>query len=117
MLSAPIQDPEYMELVAPNIGAVIMPWMIYFQQSAVVARRLTTFEEMKRECSHTMFGSFLTQLIMIGTLVSLAATRKQKSLEGVSDIAEALAPTLGALCSKVIVSLGFVGGSICGAFV
>ncbi|CAE8678406.1 unnamed protein product, partial [Polarella glacialis] len=37
-------DPEYLKLIAANIGAVIMPWMIYFQQSAVVARRLCESE-------------------------------------------------------------------------
>ena len=31
----------HLKLVAANIGAAVMPWMIYFQQSAVVARRLT----------------------------------------------------------------------------
>ena len=33
-------EPAYFKLVAANIGAVIMPWMIYFQQSAIVAKKL-----------------------------------------------------------------------------
>lgn len=114
----PIQDVEFSSLVASNIGAVIMPWMIYFQQSAVVARRLTTAKELEAERSHTLFGSFLTQLIMIGGLVTMAALHaKATNLEDVGDIAIALAPTFGLTFSKVIVSLGFIGGSLCGAFV
>lgn len=42
-------ESEYLKLFTANIGAVIMPWMIYFQQSAVVARRLTTGADMKEE--------------------------------------------------------------------
>merc|ERR1719316_2419366 len=115
LTSFPLQNKEFSELIASNIGAVIMPWMIYFQQSAVVARRLRTSEQLECERAHTMFGSFLTQLIMIGTLVTMAAISPGKSnnLNDVGDIALALAPTLGDSVSKVIVSLGFLGGSIC----
>jgi Mn2+/Fe2+ NRAMP family transporter len=37
---APLTDPEYLYLVTANIGAVIMPWMVFYQQSAVVEKRL-----------------------------------------------------------------------------
>src|SRR5579883_2232219 len=37
---APVGNPSYLYLVAANIGAVIMPWMIFYQQSAVVDKRL-----------------------------------------------------------------------------
>lgn len=51
-----------------------MPWMIYFQQSAVVARRLQNPEQMAEERTGTLLGSVLTQMIMIGALVTLAAS-------------------------------------------
>lgn len=51
-----------------------MPWMIYFQQSAVVARRLQNPEQMAEERTGTLLGSILTQMIMIGALVTLAAS-------------------------------------------
>ena len=41
-LSMPWHDRSYLYLVAANIGAVIMPWMVFYQQSAVVEKRLTT---------------------------------------------------------------------------
>jgi len=111
-------NPEYVKLIAANMGAVIMPWMIYFQQSAIVARGLVTHGDMVEERSQTLAGSILTQLVMIGTLVTLAAAHNRNaSLETVQDIVDALAPVLGTLGSKVLVSLGFVGGSLCAAFV
>merc|ERR1719361_803814 len=111
-------DPQYVTLITANIGAVIMPWMIYFQQSAVVARRLTTKEDLAEEQKQTLAGSCLTQLVMIGTLVTLSAAHQtNKDLNSVHDIVLALSPVLGSTLSKVLVSLGFVGGSLCAAFV
>merc|ERR1719456_370099 len=87
---------SYWLLFSSNIGAVIMPWMVYFQQSAVVARRLQTHGDMRQEQAQTLFGSILTQIVMIGALVTLAAApRANKDLKSVKDIVEALAPVLG----------------------
>jgi len=112
-------DAEYVKLIAANMGAVIMPWMIYFQQSAVVARRIATPEQLAEERANTLVGSILTQLVMIGTLVTLAASpgRKNLNLDTVHDIAHAMSPVLGEQCARILVSLGFVGGSLCAAFV
>lgn len=111
-------DHEYLMLFASNIGAVIMPWMIYFQQSAVVARGIAAGEELQEERAQTLVGSVLTQLVMIGTLVTMAATSEARAdLEGANDFVEALEPTLGNTTAKVFVSLAFVGGSLCAAFI
>ncbi|MBU2718460.1 divalent metal cation transporter, partial [Acidithiobacillus ferridurans] len=40
LLHAPITNDHYMMLVAANIGAVIMPWMVFYQQSAVADKGL-----------------------------------------------------------------------------
>ncbi len=36
LFDLPLQEKEYLILIAGNIGAVIMPWMIFFHQSAVL---------------------------------------------------------------------------------
>lgn len=121
MLSQLVQfpsDPAYMELVAANIGAVIMPWMIYFQQSAIVARRLSSRKDLAEERVQTAFGSLLTQLVMIGALVTMAAApRRPKDITGIKDVQEVLLPAFGETWSKILLSLAFVGGSLCAAFV
>lgn len=117
-VAARFADPEYMKLISANIGAVIMPWMIYFQQSAVVARRLQTSKAMSEERTGTLLGSVLTQLIMIGALVTLAAAHSiNKDLHSVDEIVKAISPAFGEMGSKVLVSLAFLGGSLCAAFV
>ena len=61
-----------------------MPWMVYFQQSAVVTRHLQTSKAMSEERTGTLLGSVLTQLIMIGALVTLAAAQSINK-DGVGD--------------------------------
>jgi len=112
-------DIEYVKLIAANIGSVVMPWMIYFQQSAIVARRLRTERALREERCHTLFGSVMTQLVMIGALVTLAAATAgaAKNLESVEQVVNAMAPAIGKVPAKVLVSMGFFGGSLCAAFV
>jgi len=112
------KDPTYWLLFSSNIGAVIMPWMVYFQQSAVVARRLHTTGDLQQEQAQTLFGSVLTQIIMIGALVTLAAApRAGKDLKSVKDIQLALEPVFGHAASVILLSLAFIGSALCGAVV
>merc|ERR1719272_686200 len=83
-------DSQYLTLYAANIGAVIMPFMIYFQQSAVVARRLTA-KDIEEERVQTFAGCIITQLVMIGTVITYAAARP-KSVESIVDMHIALEP-------------------------
>merc|ERR1719453_1464575 len=108
-------ESEYLKLYAANMGAVIMPFMIYFQQSAVVARRLSV-NEVTEERAQTFVGSCLTQLIMIATIVTYAASRA-KNLSSISDMHLALVPVFGDLWAKVLISMALVGGSLCATFV
>ena len=72
-LSIPWRDPGYLYLVAANIGAVIMPWMVFYQQSAVVEKNLTT-EDLAAARWDTAIGAVVTQVIMACVLVATAAT-------------------------------------------
>lgn len=110
-------EKDFFMLVAANIGAVVMPWMIYFQQTAVVARGLSV-KNLPSERASTFIGCVLTQLIMIATMISVAAASSlRSSLQGIDDIVAAMEPKLGLTTSKVLTSLAFVGGSLCAAFV
>ena len=121
LVHVPIADSTYAQLVTANVGAVIMAWMIYFQQGAIVARRLGAGHEEALERTDTLVGAFATQLIMIGTMVTLAAAnhngRPRAELTDVQAIVDALALTIGPTAAKVLLSLGFLGGSLCAALV
>lgn len=114
-LGIPIHDPKYLYLVAANIGAVIMPWMVFYQQSAVVEKGLTT-EDLSAARWDTAIGAIVTQVIMACVLVATAATLgaagNHTALDTVAEIAQAIVPFLGATTGKVLFGLGMTGAAL-----
>ncbi len=112
---APFGDPSYLYLVTANIGAVIMPWMVFYQQSAVVEKQLGP-EHLKLARWETAFGAVLTQLVMIGVLVSAAATiglgHPNAPLDTVQQISDTLAPALGPELARVVFACGMGGAAL-----
>ena len=71
-VSIPLRDPSYLYLVAANIGAVIMPWMIFYQQSAIADKKLRA-EHFRAARWDTALGAVITQLVMAAVLVAAAS--------------------------------------------
>jgi len=118
MLAFDFRSNSFLRMLAANIGSVVMPWMLYFQQSAVVARRLTTTKEVAQERTQSLLGSTVAQLIMVATMMVLAAVPSEvKNLNSIQDIHMAIQPIFGAFASRIVVSMAFFGGSICAIFV
>jgi len=118
MLVFDFRSHTFLRMLSANIGAVVMPWMLYFQQSAVVARRLTTTKEVAQERTESLLGSVLAQLIMVSTMMVLAATPQEaRNLDSILGIQVAIQPLFGVVPAKILVSLPFFGGSICAIFV
>ena len=69
----PLKNPDYLYLVAANIGAVIMPWMIFYQQSAIADKKAAARALPAARCD-TAVGAVMTQLVMAAVLVAAAAT-------------------------------------------
>src|SRR5579875_3068622 len=116
----PLDKPGYVYLLAANIGAVIMPWMIFYQQTAVVDKGLTV-AALPRERRDTAFGAVLTQVIMIAVIVTLAATvfvhGTRPTLNTVGDIAHAVAPFLGTWPARILIGVAVLGGGLVAALV
>jgi NRAMP (natural resistance-associated macrophage protein)-like metal ion transporter len=113
----PLGDRSYLLLVAGNIGAVIMPWMIFYQQSATVDKGLQV-ADLGPARADTAIGSVLTQCIMIAVIVTTAATLFTHHI-GVSDAAHAalaLEPLVGRFAG-VAFGAALIGASLLGAFV
>jgi len=114
-IDIPWRNPRYLYLVAANIGAVIMPWMVFYQQSAVVEKRLTV-ADLPAARLDTALGAVLTQIIMASVLVATAATiagsTRSGSLDTVEQIAEAITPFLGETTGKLLFGLGLAGSAV-----
>jgi Mn2+/Fe2+ NRAMP family transporter len=115
-----VQHPAYWYLVAANIGAVIMPWMVFYQQSAVADKGLRP-EQYTAARWDTAVGAVLTQLIMAAVLMVTAAVlwagRSTAPLNTVGQIAQALTPTLGETLGRTVFGLGILGAAMVAAIV
>jgi Mn2+/Fe2+ NRAMP family transporter len=121
LIAAPLGDKGFLYLVAANIGAVIMPWMIFYQQSAVVDKGLTV-EHLRVLRWDTAIGAVVTQVIMAAVLVAVAATIGHAGLGGQTDpgaslndvpqISKALTPFLGDVMGRIVFALGISGAAL-----
>ncbi len=109
----------YPTLLAANVGAVIMPWMIFYQQEAVIdkgrqGRPLRAVVRSSRV--DTAVGAVVTQVIMIAVVIAVGATlgvhHPGHDLSSVGDIANALTPFLGRAGAITLFGLGLVGAAI-----
>jgi Mn2+/Fe2+ NRAMP family transporter len=108
-------EPKYLYLVAANIGAVIMPWMVFYQQSSVVEKGLS-LDDLPAARLDTAFGAVVTQTIMAAVLIAAAATlgkaTQSGSLDTVQQIAQAITPYLGETTGKLLFGLGLSGAAV-----
>ena len=116
----PLHEKGYMYLVAANIGAVIMPWMVFFQQSAVADKKLQP-EDYSYARWDTAIGALLTQVVMAAVLLVAAAVlwseHRQVSLDTVGQIAQALTPSLGETLGRTLFGVGMLGAAMVAAIV
>ncbi|MGC8509872.1 MAG: NRAMP family divalent metal transporter [Acidimicrobiales bacterium] len=109
----------YPTLLAANVGAVIMPWMIFYQQGAVIdkGRQGRPLRAVVRSSRlDTAVGAVVTQVVMIAVVVAVGATlgvsQPGRSLANVGAIAAALTPFLGRAGAVSLFGLGLVGAAV-----
>ncbi len=118
--SMPFDQPDYVFLLAANVGAVIMPWMIFYQQGAVIDKGLGP-QHLRIARWDTAIGAVLTQVIMIAVVVALAAAASRfkttAPLDTVGEIARGLISVIGWAGAKVLFGLGVLGAALTAALV
>src|SRR5579864_5037319 len=113
----PFGNGKYLYYVAANLGAVIMPWMIFYQQSAVLDKGLTP-KDLKLARTDTAIGAVVTQIVMASVLVVTAATIGRgvgggnAALADVPSISHALRPFLGDAMARVVFAAGMTGAAM-----
>ncbi|MCL4326622.1 MAG: divalent metal cation transporter [Candidatus Thermoplasmatota archaeon] len=64
----PYGNHEFTYLVIANIGAVIMPWMLFFQAGAAAEKGLE-IKDIKHERLETLIGAIISELLMVGLVI------------------------------------------------
>ncbi len=118
--SLPLGRHGYLTLLAANVGAVIMPWMVFYQQGAVIDKGLS-IEDLPRERRDTAVGSVITQVVMVAVVVAMAATvyrtHPGATLATVAQIAGALSRSLGRGTARILVGASILGAAMVAALV
>jgi len=121
LVQFPVQDSGYIKLVTSNIGAVIMPWMLAYQQSAICDKGLSEggAEHLLIERIDTFVGSFLTQGVMAAMLITVgAAIQPGKTVESVDDLLTIFARVLGSENgARWLLTFAIVGACVVAAIV
>ena len=112
--------PAFVFLLAANTGAVVMPFMLFFQSSATAEKQ--TPVRISRQA--TLLGAIASEVLMIVVVMIGAGLGGSLSLTGSGDFAAALAPSIGrfgvyvlgaglvaaAFLALVVISLGSAWG-------
>ena len=91
-----------------NVGAVIMPWMIFYQQGAVIDKKLGK-SDLRVARMDTLLGAIVTQIIMIAVIIATASAsshaRTTLQENSVANIVDSLQPLLGSMGEKFLSAL------------
>jgi Mn2+/Fe2+ NRAMP family transporter len=111
----PLHDADYLYLVAANLGTSIMPWTVFYQQSALIDKGLT-IRDLKIARIDTLAGAFMCQLLTAFVLVAAAATLGQghggHSLDNIPQIATAFTAALGDTFGRVVFAVALSGSAM-----
>jgi Mn2+/Fe2+ NRAMP family transporter len=120
MREMPLRNTSYLLLVSANIGAVIMPFMIFYQQSAVTDKGLSP-KSYRHARWDTAIGAVITQAIMAAVLIATAATigraHPSTALNTVGQLSGALTPYLGQQLGRDVFTIGIIGAGAVAAIV
>jgi Mn2+/Fe2+ NRAMP family transporter len=101
----PYGNPSFAYLLAASVGAVIMPWMLYFHSGAD-SRRHKQVKDLKNERLETLIGAVVSEILMIIlVVVGLNAFSGDKLID-ISELTKAL-PVFGTY-AEPIMGLGFI---------
>lgn len=111
----PFSDHDYLYLVAANLGTSIMPWTIFYQQSALINKGLNS-GQLRAARIETMFGAILCQIlsaaVLIASAASLSAHHRAKGLDNIAQIGEAFGNLIGPTWGKAVFAIGLSGGAL-----
>ena len=115
MFDMPILNHNYLYLLAANLGTCIMPWAIFYQQSASIDKKMT-LSSLKMVRVEIFFGAIICQILTASILIASASIFNQSEnvnqLESIPQIANAMSYALGGDFGKIIFAIGLSGGAL-----
>lgn len=111
----PFSDKNYLYLIAANLGTSVMPWTVFYQQSALIDKGLGV-RHLKAARIETLMGAILCQCVTAAVLIAAAACfnvyNNSASLTSVPQLANAFTASLGQTFGRVVFAMGMAGGAL-----
>lgn len=114
LLQLPLHDSGYLYLLAANLGSSVMPWTVFYQQSALIDKGLG-LDDLRAARMDTMLGAVLCQLITAAVLIAAAAVfagHGGVALDTIPELAAGFARALGPLAGRLLFALALSGGAL-----
>ena len=116
MLQIPLGNPDYLYLLAANLGTCVIPWAVFYQQSASIDKGLTR-ANLAAARVETFAGAVLCQTITAAIVVAAASALGHgavsgRPLERVGEIADAFTAAIGPDAGRIVFALGLSGGAL-----
>ena len=115
----PFGQPGYLQLVVATIGAVVMPWMLFYQQAATVNKGLGR-GDLGGARAETFIGAIASELLMAAVVIAAAAAAASGGAVATSAGGLALPAGLAILASgwaRILIAIGMVGAGLLAAVV
>jgi Mn2+/Fe2+ NRAMP family transporter len=107
----------FLTLILANVGATVTPWMLFFQQSAVVDKGMTE-EDLRQGRIDTALGACVAAIVAVATIVATAPLFahhvRASSFAGGADFATALRPYIGST-GAALFALGMIEAGLVAA--
>ncbi|MEM3219890.1 MAG: divalent metal cation transporter [Thermoplasmata archaeon] len=106
------QNITFLTIILGNIGAVIMPWMIFYQGNALVDSG-RTIESLKIERKETLIGSIFSEILVLAIMVISASFFYEKLNDNLNImlLSSIFSPYLGTI-SPYIFAIGIIGAGL-----
>ncbi|HEX7491928.1 MAG TPA: NRAMP family divalent metal transporter [Candidatus Limnocylindrales bacterium] len=106
---------DYFALVVAVVGASIMPWMLFYQQSATVDKKLSR-EDLHGSRIETLVGAFASQALMAAIVIAAASAMKSAapvaaSVTNLRELPEGMARLANGGAGWLI-AIGLVGSGL-----
>lgn len=119
-VQVPWHEPGYLYLLAANLGTCVIPWAIFYQQSASIDKGLT-HAHLTAARVETLGGAVLCQVVTAAVVVAAAAAFADglagQRLDRVGDIAAAFTQAAGPVAGHLVFAIGLSGGALVAAIV
>ena len=115
----PFDRPGYLDLVVATVGAVIMPWMLFYQQAATVEKGLGP-EDLRGARWETLIGAIGSEVLMAAIVIAAAAAVASgaagEAIAGGVELPAGLA-ALAQGVPGVLIAIGMIGAGLLAAVV